>query len=139
MKTIVSNLLKKHSLRQTETREAVLEIMFDKNYALSHADIEKEIGGRFDRVTIYRTLNAFLENGVIHKVLDNEGGIKYAVCQHEHRTAAHLENHIHFKCSVCQQTLCLDHYHIPSIKLPESYVVESFNVLAEGICNKCNR
>lgn len=138
MKNEVHQLLKKHSIRQTTTREAVLNVMFSKNYAVSHAEIEKEMGAKFDRVTIYRTLNAFLENGLVHKVLDSEGGIKYAVCQHEHQADKHTDNHLHFKCNKCHQTLCLEDHYIPNIATPKNYTINSLNILAEGVCEKCN-
>jgi Fur family ferric uptake transcriptional regulator len=133
-----SEILKEHKLRNTETRVEVLKVFLKKNHALSHADIEKKIGNVHDRVTIYRTLTSFLENGLIHKVLDNEGGIKYALCNHEHEQHIHSENHIHFKCRRCLQTQCLDHFPIPQFSLPESYSIEAINLLVEGVCEKCS-
>lgn len=138
MKVDFGAMLKQHSLRHTETRVAVLKIFVKNEHALSHADIEKIIGNAHDRVTIYRTLNSFLENGLIHKVLDSEGGVRYALCNHAHEHhGVHAENHIHFKCRVCLQTSCLDHIPIPSVALPKNYKAEGINLLVEGVCDKC--
>jgi Fur family ferric uptake transcriptional regulator len=138
MKTAHNDLLKHHNLRNTPCRTEVLKVFTKNTHALSHADIEKKVGKNFDRVTIYRTLSSFLENGLVHKVLDNEGGIKYALCNHEHEEhGLHSENHIHFKCRKCLQTQCLDHFAIPNFTLPKNYKVEEINLLVEGICQKC--
>lgn len=132
-------MLKEHGLRHTETRAEVLKAFVKNGRALSHADIEKKTGNAYDRVTIYRTLNAFLENGLIHKVLDNEGGVKYALCNHQHQHhGVHVENHIHFKCRKCYKTLCLDHFPIPAVSLPDDYEIEGINLLVEGVCDKCS-
>jgi Fur family transcriptional regulator, ferric uptake regulator len=133
----IEHLLKEHHLRNTPCRNEVLKIFLRNQHALAHANIEKKISDKFDRVTIYRTLTSFLENGIIHKVLDNEGGIKYALCNHEHETGLHNENHIHFKCRHCGLTECLDHFPIPDFSLPKGYKMEEINLLVEGICKKC--
>lgn len=139
MKHQIEHLLKEHKLRNTETRVEVLKMFTKNHYALAHADIEKALGNTHDRVTIYRTLSAFLESGLIHKVLDNEGGIKYALCHHYHaHQGLHQENHIHFKCRKCNTTQCLDHFPIPDFTLPKDYKIAEINLLVEGICNKCN-
>jgi len=140
MKTDFAAILKQHELRHTETRVEVLKIFVKNTHALSHADIEKKIGNTYDRVTIYRTLNSFLESGLIHKVLDSEGGVKYALCNHTHQhQGVHAENHIHFKCRKCSQTQCLDHFPIPDFSLPKTYKVEGINLLVEGVCDKCDK
>jgi Fur family ferric uptake transcriptional regulator len=139
MKTNIIHLLKEHNLRNTETRVEVLKMFTQYSHALTHSDIEKKLGTIHDRVTIYRTLTAFLDSGLIHKVLDNEGSIKYALCNHEHaHQGAHNENHIHFKCKKCSVTECLDHFPVPEFNLPKGYQVSEINLLVEGICKKCN-
>ena len=64
-------LLKDFKLRTIPSRERVLHLFVSNQRALSYSDIEHEIASSFDRVTVYRTLQAFLEKGVIHKVLDD--------------------------------------------------------------------
>ena len=76
-----SEILKQIDLRHTYTRENILNGFISKTIALSHADIESFLIDGFDRVTIYRTLKTFLDKGIIHKVLDDQGGIKYALCK----------------------------------------------------------
>ena len=102
MNTSTQVTLKEFNLRQTDARAEVLDVFFADSYALAHADIETRLADKFDRVTVYRTLKTFLEKGILHKVLDDEGSTKYALCKQQcHQTAhAHHHDHVHFKCVI---------------------------------------
>lgn len=130
-------LLKDFKLRSTPNRQEILHLFLRKNYALSHGDIEKEIDNSLDRVTVYRTLKTFLDRGLIHKVLDDEGSMKYALCNNACTRAEHHHDHIHFKCVKCGQTNCLN-IEVPSIKLPRGYRASEVNLLIQGVCERCN-
>ncbi|HEY8513727.1 MAG TPA: transcriptional repressor [Cyclobacteriaceae bacterium] len=131
-----NNLLKTYKLRSTPNRQTILHLFLRKDHALSHADIESEIADSLDRVTVYRTLKTFLNRGLIHKVLDDAGGLKYALCVGDCSVAEHHHNHLHFKCVRCGQTNCLD-VEVPEIRLPRHYSVEEINVLVQGVCSAC--
>ena len=73
MKNAVLNTLQKNELRHTGCREDTLLLFFDEDTALSHGNLEKTLGQKYDRVTIYRTLKTFVEKGILHKVLDEDG------------------------------------------------------------------
>ena len=139
MNTEVKQLLKDHSLRLTQSRGDVISVFLDKNVAVSHGDIESEIDGKYDRVTIYRTLKSFIDKGLIHKVLDDNGATRYALCHDNCSEAEHKHNHIHFKCQKCDETTCLDLVDIPNVKLPQGYEEIESNYLISGICKKCNQ
>ena len=138
MDSHVRQLLKHHSLRLTQSRADIIDVFIEKNVAVSHGDIEATISGKYDRVTIYRTLKSFLENGLIHKVLDDAGGTRYALCADACADGHHHHNHIHFKCSNCDETTCLDGVNIPKVELPEGFKAKESNFLVTGICNKCS-
>lgn len=129
-------LLRDFQMRSTPVRQEILDLFLKKSYALSHHDIETEIGNSLDRVTVYRTLKTFLDKGLIHKVLDDEGTLKYALCNDACSTAAHHHDHVHFKCTSCGQTNCLD-VDLPGVKLPRGYRAEAVNVLVQGTCVNC--
>lgn len=129
--------LKGYHLRTTTCREDVLSAFINKKNALSHGDLEGTLGENYDRVTIYRTLKTFLEKGIIHKVLDDEG-MRYALCSNHCSEEKHHHDHIHFKCSACGETNCLENMKIPVVQLPQGYKPENFNLLIQGICPKCN-
>lgn len=133
--TILSN----HSLRRTAPRQAVLEVFVKGESALSQPEIEQLLKDQCDRVTIYRTLTTFLDNGLIHKVLDDAGAAKYALCAHDcDNHEKHQHNHVHFKCELCGQTRCLDQVHAPEFNLPKGFVVRDTNVLLQGVCADCD-
>lgn len=137
MNNEVKQLLKNHSLRLTQGRADVISIFLDRDVAISHGDIESDVDGKYDRVTIYRTLKSFLEKGLIHKVLDDTGATRYALCSDSCSEVKHQHNHIHFKCQECDETTCLDHVHIPSVQLPDGFQMSESNYLITGTCNKC--
>lgn len=138
MEDRIKSLLKEHSLRLTQGRADVITVFLNKNIAISHSDIESEVDGQYDRVTIYRTLKSFLDKGLIHKVLDDSGVIHYALCHDACSEDHHLDNHIHFKCEECGETTCLDHVSIPEVALPNGFRAKESNFLIGGVCAKCS-
>jgi Fur family transcriptional regulator, ferric uptake regulator len=138
MEAISNQLLKDFRLRTTQTRQEILHLFLRRDYALSHGDIEKEIDNSLDRVTVYRTLKTFLDKGLIHKVLDDEGSLKYALCNEACSVAGHHHNHVHFKCTKCGQTNCLTNVEIPAVKLPKGYKPKEINLLIQGVCEACS-
>jgi Fur family ferric uptake transcriptional regulator len=138
MEAISNRLLKDFRLRTTQTRQEILHLFLRSDYALSHGDIEKEVESSLDRVTVYRTLKTFLDKGLIHKVLDDEGSLKYALCNEACSVAGHHHNHVHFTCTECGQTNCLPNVEIPSVKLPKGYKPKEINLLIQGVCEACS-
>lgn len=137
MKTKIKKILAEHNLRQTQGRMDVISVFLSSDYAVSHADIETGIENNYDRVTIYRTLKSFLESGLVHKVLDDNGTTRYALCAEACADGNHKHNHIHFKCVKCGQTSCLEHVNIPEVKLPKGFNPLESNYLISGICDRC--
>lgn len=131
-------ILRNKKLRSTQSRSTILQLFLTRDHALSYADIEEEIALTIDRVTVYRTLKTFLERGMIHKVLDDKGSVKYAMCNDHCSTDDHHHNHVHFKCQVCEQTSCLEDVKIPRVNLPDTFKIRDINLLVQGICNRCN-
>ncbi len=133
-------ILQDHKLRITSCRQEVLKTFLSRDSALAHADLEDVLKDDFDRVTLYRTLKTFLEKDLIHKVLDDSGATKYALCSHspDHKDHHHDHEHIHFKCEKCGKTMCLEDSTLPKIELPEGFINKEISLLVQGICDKCN-
>lgn len=127
-------------LRSTACREDVLRELQAVDYALTQGDIEQILASKYDRVTLYRTLKSFLTQGLIHKVLDDLGGVKYALCKELCHAGEHIHqhDHVHFKCTQCGQTTCLEQVHIPKITLPANFTKLESNLLIQGVCEGCN-
>ena len=134
----IENILSSHALRKTGCREEVLRLFLHRNIALAHGDIEHAMFASFDRVTVYRTLKTFLDKGILHKVLDDSGSMKYALCRDTCAHEEHHHQHIHFKCITCGNTTCIEEVHIPNIKLPAGYVGKETDILVQGTCILCN-
>ncbi|AEL25382.1 Fur family transcriptional regulator [Cyclobacterium marinum] len=132
-----AEILKDNKLRVTSCRREVLNTFLVRKIALSHADLEDALKDNFDRVTIYRTLKTFLENDLVHKVLDDTGAAKYALCNHGTDEAHHDHEHVHFKCEKCGNTSCLEDISLPKISLPKGYNPKEMSLLIQGTCNKC--
>lgn len=135
----VKILLKKRGLKVTPARTTILEVFDGKNYALSFNDLNKELGGALDKVTVYRTLKSFEEGGIIHEVMDGSPQVKYALCHHEDCSKEdHDDAHVHFKCERCNRTYCLESTQIPTIELPQGYFVSKQFVSLQGMCKNCH-
>ncbi len=130
-------ILQSHKLRITDCRLEIIQEFLQKQVALAHADLEESLNSQFDRVTIYRTLKTFLDNDLIHKVLDDSGATKYALCSHEPQED-HSHEHVHFKCESCGETTCLEAINLPQIALPRGFKKKEMSLLVQGVCEKCN-
>ena len=75
------DILKKNQLSVTDGRKKILELFLHSDGALAHADIEKNTGENFDRVTVYRTLQTFVDKGIIHVIPTTDNSILYALCK----------------------------------------------------------
>lgn len=106
--------------------------------ALAHADIEQRSGTGFDRVTVYRTLQTFVEKGIIHTIPTTDNSVRYALCKDECSAGHHHDDHIHFLCDACGTTYCLDHITVPAVQLPKGFRATQTDVVVSGICSKCN-
>ncbi|MBC9798635.1 Fur family transcriptional regulator [Sinomicrobium weinanense] len=129
----INKVLKSHRLKRTLARMDILQLLLGSGHAISYNDINEELGDRFDKSTVYRTLNSFEEKGIIHAVNDGSGGIKYAVTKIESPGA-----HVHFKCDHCEQTYCLPNTGIPRVSTPEGFIVRTSSLLINGTCKYCS-
>ena len=135
----IHTLLKKNQLSITGSRRKILELFFNNNGALAHSDIEKKTGERFDRVTIYRTLQSFLEKGIIHNIPSSDNAIRYALCKDDCKEGHHHDNHVHFVCTNCDNTTCLDHVVVPEVKLPSGFYPTETQMIVKGLCRECKK
>lgn len=132
------DILKNSALSVTASRKRILEIFLAADNALAHQDIETKCADQYDRVTIYRTLQTFLEKGIIHNIPSTDNMVRYALCNEVCITTGHHhDNHVHFKCDDCGKTVCLDDVNIPAVNLPKGYTMKEINMVVSGICKSC--
>ncbi len=135
---LTGELLRRNNLSITDSRKKILQLFLAQEGALAHGDIEKKASEKFDRVTIYRTLQTFVDKGIIHTIPTADNSIRYALCKDECKEGHHHDHHIHFVCNECDNTFCLDDVVTPDIKMPKGYAAEQVEVVVQGLCKNCN-
>jgi Fur family ferric uptake transcriptional regulator len=138
MQENIKVILKRNNLSVTGSREKILGLFLHEENALAHGDIEKKAGAKFDRVTVYRTLQTFVEKGIIHTIPTDDNAVLYALCKDDCSEGHHHDHHVHLVCNSCGNTFCLDNVVTPEIKLPKGYASSQIDVLIKGLCKSCN-
>lgn len=132
----LAEILRRKNLSVTDSRKKILTLFLTAPDALTHGDIEKKAGEKFDRVTVYRTLQTFVEKGIVHTIPTSDNSIRYALCK-DCTEGHHHDDHVHFICSNCGKTICLDDVVSPNIQLPEGYAADNVQVVINGTCKAC--
>ena len=117
--------------RNTPTKEAVMNILASTSKAMSQDAIEQKIDIHIDRATIYRVLNQFYDDGIVHKIVADDGKQYFAKCEESKLP----DEHFHFRCTSCHTIECL-----PSLiqfSVPQGYRVENVNCVLIGVCKTC--
>lgn len=131
------DILKKNALSVTDSRKKILELFLQSDGALAHADIEKKTGETLDRVTVYRTLQTFVDKGLIHVIPTADNSILYALCKDNCEAGHHHDDHVHFVCDDCNKTICLDDVTVPIVKLPKGFKPHHAAMVVSGVCDDC--
>lgn len=120
--------------RNTPLKQALLELLEQSGSALSQDMIEQRLQVAADKVTIYRMLNRFCEDGIAHRAVSEGGKNYYALCRgcNAHQ---HTHDHFHFKCICCEKVECLNDRII--VHLPDGYKALNMNCWVSGYCSAC--
>lgn len=129
----VESVLRKHKCRATAIRIKALCLLITNEKAFSISEIEEHLD-EADRVTIYRTLNSFVEVGLVSKVLNNKGVTCYFYKGDEHQEKS---THPHLHCKSCNKVICLPEYPDSYFKTLNDYQAEHIPILLEGECQNC--
>ncbi|SEL43281.1 Fur family transcriptional regulator, ferric uptake regulator [Aquimarina amphilecti] len=121
--------------RNTATKEAVLSVLNASGKAMSQSAIEKKINVDINRATIYRVLNNYCEDGILHRIVADDGRQYFAICLEcdEDRKSLH---HFHFRCEKCETISCLPEP--VNFSLSNDYIVEKVNCILTGVCKDCS-
>ena len=132
-----ADILKRNGLSVTASRTKILDLFLAAEGALAHADIEKNTDAAYDRVTVYRTLQTFVEKGIVHQIPTTDNSILYALCKKDCEEGHHHDNHVHFVCNQCEKTFCLDDVIVPEVKLPKGFTPVEASMIVTGVCIDC--
>ncbi|MEP6713476.1 MAG: transcriptional repressor [Ferruginibacter sp.] len=132
----IASLLKNYGLSITDARKMVLSAFVKNRNALTQRDICNFTDTGFDRVTIYRTLEVFVEKGIIHIIPSMDTIKRYSLVRSINNADCY-QNHLHFLCDNCEKTICFDMMPVPSISLPAGFSVKETEVIIKGTCKDC--
>jgi len=131
-------ILSRENIRTTAIRLKLLRILVNSEYALTFRDLNDRLEQQFDRVTIYRTLNTFLNHDIIHRIVDGAESKKYAMSDIiSEGYKGHSKSHMHFKCERCNKVYCLPIPENESLDLPDGFEYRSCTTMVKGICKRC--
>ena len=131
----IENILTNHGIKPTTNRVLVLKDLQKRTSPVNLADLEMSLDP-MDKASIFRVLELFSKNDIVHVIEDGSRSIKYELCNgKEHHSVS--DQHAHFYCEKCGSVICLDHVKIPDINIPEQYKVKSINFMFKGICPNC--
>ena len=129
----VAETLTHHGVRPTAVRILVLRAIQHRSEAFSLADVEDWLPD-MDRSSIFRALRLFTEHDLLHRIDDGSGLEKYCVCRCE---GTHHLNHIHFACTQCGKTYCLEDQTVPLVTLPDGFLPHDYEYVVKGVCPRC--
>jgi Fur family ferric uptake transcriptional regulator len=144
-------ILKTHALRRTPVRLGVLDVLAGNKHPLDANEIIGKLPSHIDRVTVYRTLNTFVEKKIVHRVRGEDRSWRYAAGEptggHGGRKGGGAgegagHHHAHFVCDDCGEVECLEDAEIPqnfvkSMGVERAYKVTYPEVTLHGSCPRC--
>ncbi|MEW6624549.1 MAG: Fur family transcriptional regulator [Bacillota bacterium] len=133
---LARKLLKKANFKVTPGRSALINLLLNAEEPLSQQEISSKLTGtKMNYVSIYRSLEAFVAAGIVHRI---EG------CDRIWRFALNSEgkdghSHPHFICTSCGRTECLEGIEVPKIEgIPKEYVINEQEFILKGLCARCS-
>ncbi len=138
-------LLRKAGLRRTPVRMGVLAVLAKSARPLGVPEVLDQLPNDTDAVTVYRTLNTFTRERLVHRVRGADRTWRYAMTAAGGGPAAASgapHAHAHFVCDACGNVECLAAARIPkglveSLRVGPRYAVRYPEVLLHGLCPKC--
>lgn len=127
--------LEKNGIKPTANRLLVLDAISKKNEIFSLLDLEAELE-TIDKSTLFRTLTLFQQHLLVHTIDDGPGSLKYSVCDVECDCSPDWQ-HVHFFCTKCKHTYCLNNTPISSVTLPLDFEIKTINMVVKGTCANC--
>lgn len=128
--------LEARNIKPTAVRLLIFRTMAQQHQAFSLSSLEEALD-TVDKSTLSRTITLFHNHLLIHSIDDGSGSMKYSVCNPDCQCSI-KDLHVHFNCTECKQTFCLESISIPKVQLPNGFVLESVNFVMKGLCNNCS-
>ena len=130
----LEELFARHGVKLTANRLLIARALQEAGRPLSMTELETRLE-TIDKSNVFRTLTAFREAHLVHALEDAGDGVRYELC-HSHSNEDD-DVHVHFYCTRCHRTYCLEDTPVPPVEVPEGYEAESLSYLVKGICPEC--
>lgn len=131
----IDTFLTENGVKPTANRILVVRQLMEASRPVSLADIELKLD-TIDKSSIFRVLELLTEKEMVHVIDDGSRSLKYELC-HNHGHIDSTDEHVHFHCERCGETLCLDGVSVPEVAVPADFTVHSANYILKGICPDC--
>ncbi len=129
------DILSGFGFKKTSGRIALIKLLLEAQNPLTRQEISAKLGVNFNYVSIYRSLDAFLKAGIIHKVEAGGRSRRFAICS----CGSSSHCHPHFICRSCGKVECLTGLkNIHFYPLKPGYVFEEQEIYIRGLCARCS-
>ncbi len=129
-------ILEKFEIQPTQNRQTILSIFLKNSGPLDTQFILDELNKKktnMDRVTVFRTINSFVDSKLLNKLEFNEGKSRYELTTQKH--------HHHLICNTCDVVVCVDECGISEvekrIEQEAGFKTATHRVEFFGICRNC--
>ena len=123
-------------LKLTPQRFAILDFLVRSREHPTADKISAALNRRFpraSRATVYNTLNALRDAGLVHEVYMDDAVARFD---------ANLDQHHHFVCRLCDKLEDVPYeelVELPTRKLERGHKIENYEIVMRGVCAACQR
>jgi Fur family peroxide stress response transcriptional regulator len=128
-------LCRQHGLAVTHQRSVIYEALLSMSGHPTPEQVYEHVRQQIPSIslaTVYKTINTFVETGIVHEASLHHGSI---------RLDANLEPHHHVTCIQCKTIIDLEDAAIGPVMmnsgLPDGFQVQRLAVEVLGLCRRC--
>lgn len=126
-------VLIKHQHKVTRQRVGVLFFLMRCRKAFTFKQLSDALVETSDRVTIYRTLNAFVSRGIVGKALNEKGTACFFYLDH---LKENKRTHTYLQCKHCEEVIGLPSLPDQYLNILSTHNVTPTSLLMTGDCNR---
>ena len=132
-------ILEKYQLHKTPVRIEILSLLLSRDFAFPEDELRKTLSKDYDRTTVYRNIQTFVDLGILHQIIDDQKTIQFVLDKALANGTHTRTEHVHFKCEVCGRLFCLEDTPVKKYKLPDGFRKIKSDFLIIGVCDACNK
>lgn len=130
------SVIREHGLRRTEVRAATLAYVAAVHEVtgkpVSHPELAANLSPRYDRASLFRALQDFVEAGILRRLELGDHVWRFALVE---ARADDGRTPVTFQCDECQRTIELAPQ--PKRRAPRREVASVARIYVRGMCTKC--